>query len=107
VSGPTPGPWTAHTHGGCFYVFAPGSAMVADDGGDDEAGCVARMRGVGRGARTFDHAWARAVRDQCREAGTAFFFKQGGASNRCQHSANGGCWDCIPADLRVREMPSR
>jgi hypothetical protein len=48
VSAPTPGPWQAHVHGGCWYVFA-GSAMVADDGAD-ETPCVARMRGVGRGA---------------------------------------------------------
>lgn len=59
----------------------------------------------GARARPFDLAWARSIRDQCRAAGTAFFFKQGGASNRCPHSAKGGCLDCIPEDLRVRDFP--
>lgn len=45
---PTPGPWTADTHGGAFYIFGPDMAMVAD-GAPDEIG-IARMRGVGRGA---------------------------------------------------------
>jgi len=26
-----------------------------------------------------DHAWARSIRDQCRAAGVAFFFKQSAA----------------------------
>jgi len=30
--------------------------------------------------RPMDHAWARAIRDACRETGTAFFFKQSAAS---------------------------
>ena len=29
--------------------------------------------------RPMDHAWARALRDECREAGVAFFFKQSAA----------------------------
>lgn len=33
----------------------------------------------GMGARRMDPAWARTLRDQCAEAGTAFFFKQAGA----------------------------
>jgi protein gp37 len=38
--------------------------------------------------------WARDVRDQCREAGAAFFLKQ--------------MWkrQAIPADLMVREYPA-
>ncbi len=56
-------------------------------------------------ARPFRLEWARSVRDQCKAAGVAYFFKQGGTSNRCKHSAKGGCLDCIPEDLRVREMP--
>jgi hypothetical protein len=46
--------------------------MVADDGGDDEAGCVARMRGVGRGATVEEQeanahliAAAPLLRDAC------------------------------------------
>lgn len=56
-------------------------------------------------ARPFDVAWARSVVEQCRAAGVAVFYKQGGKSNRCPHSSKGGCQDCMPADLRVREMP--
>jgi protein gp37 len=59
----------------------------------------------GPGARPFDLGWARSVRSQCKGAGVAFFFKQGGKSNRCAHSPKGGCLDCIPEDLRVREFP--
>jgi len=29
--------------------------------------------------RPMDHAWARSIRDQCREAGVAYFFKQSAA----------------------------
>lgn len=59
----------------------------------------------GPGARPFSLEWARSVRQQCLDAGVAFFFKQGGTSYRCAHSAKGGCFECIPEDLRVREMP--
>ncbi len=31
----------------------------------------------GPGARPFDPTWARSMRDQCRAAGVAFFYKQG------------------------------
>lgn len=34
----------------------------------------------GPGARPFDLAWARKIRDQCAAAGTAYFFKQAGAN---------------------------
>jgi protein gp37 len=33
----------------------------------------------GPGYRPMEHAWARSIRDQCREAGVAFFFKQSAA----------------------------
>ena len=59
----------------------------------------------GPSARPFDIAWARSLRDQCRKVKVPFFFKQGGSANACQHNAKGGCLDCIPADLRVRELP--
>lgn len=48
MSGHTPTPWTFDEHGGTFYVWGPGQAMVTD--GDVDEGYVARMRGVGRGA---------------------------------------------------------
>jgi len=59
----------------------------------------------GPGARPFDLAWARQMRDDCRAAGVSWFFKQGGSSNRCPHDSKGGCFECVPADLRVREFP--
>lgn len=59
----------------------------------------------GPGARPFDLAWARSLVSQCRAAGVAVFYKQGGKSNRCPHSAKGGCFECIPDDLQIREMP--
>lgn len=49
----------------------------------------------GPGARDMDPAWARTLRDQCADAGVAFFMKQ------MAHKAD------IPADLRVRQYPSQ
>lgn len=59
----------------------------------------------GHGARPFDVQWARDLRDQCKAAGTAWFCKQLGASNACEHDRKGGCWECMPQDLRIREWP--
>jgi protein gp37 len=47
----------------------------------------------GPGARHMDPDWARSIRDQCKEAGVAFFMKQ------MTHKAP------IPEDLFIREMP--
>jgi len=47
----------------------------------------------GPGHRSMDPDWARSIRDQCDEAGVAFWFKQ----------MAGG--ETIPDDLMVREMP--
>lgn len=44
-------------------------------------------------ARTMDPAWARSLRDQCRDAGVPFFFKQ--------MTRKGP----IPDDLLIREFP--
>jgi len=60
----------------------------------------------GPGARPFNPAWAVDTVSQCREAGVACFYKQGGASNRCAHDAKGGHFECFPAALQVREFPS-
>lgn len=89
----------------------------------------------GPGARPFDLAWARSVRDQCRAAGVAFLMKQLGARPIVYHeeavriAAAGGsvAWDDSgeqisarlmlsdrkggdpaewPEDLRVREFPA-
>ena len=46
-------------------------------------------------ARYMDPDWARDLRDQCRASGAGFFFKQ--MTKRAP----------VPADLRVREYPTR
>jgi protein gp37 len=54
----------------------------------------------GPGARPMDLAWAREIRDWCKEAGTPFFMKQlGGVKDK------GGDLLGIPEDLRIREWP--
>lgn len=54
----------------------------------------------GANARPFDPAWARAVRDQCRGAGVAFFMKQMGGKRFPDDRL-----ESLPEDLRVREFP--
>jgi len=49
---------------------------------------------TGPGARPMDPQWARAIRDECREAGVPFFFKKMGVSGP------------TPPDLEVREWPT-
>ncbi len=84
-------------------------------------------------ARPFDIAWARSLRDQCQQAGVAFFLKQLGAHVLDRHTTCADthppeeCWPDIttrveghrvhlrhshgsnadewPEDLRVREFP--
>jgi hypothetical protein len=85
----------------------------------------------GPGARPCDLAWIRSIRDQCREAGTAFFCKQlgrivrsgwiepdelgwrrvgfrvgGGWADYRLKDAHGGNMAEWPEDLRVREFPN-
>ena len=76
-------------------------------------------------ARPFDLAWARAIRDQCREAEVACFVKQIGARPQPERvrvpeagpdawmfehlhirDSHGGDPSKWPADLRVREFPT-
>lgn len=63
----------------------------------------------GHHARPFDLAWARSLRDQCKEAGTAFFMKQVGANpvgcprTKDKAGADPAEW---PEDLRVQEFPT-
>jgi protein gp37 len=59
----------------------------------------------GPGARPFDVAWARSTVAQCKAAGVPVFYKQGGASNRCEHSSKGGHLECFPPELQIREFP--
>jgi protein gp37 len=78
---------------------------------DDHSDCAPRLDWVivggesGPGARPFDVDWARSAIAQCKAAGVAVFYKQGGSSNRCAHSSKGGHLACFPSDLRVREFP--
>lgn len=60
----------------------------------------------GPGARPFDLQWARDLRDQCKAADCAYFFKQTGENVAgLRVRGKGGELDDIPADLRIREMP--
>jgi protein gp37 len=49
-------------------------------------------------ARPMDHAWVADIRDQCIEAGVAFFFKQWGGKrkNRTGRTLEGRTWDEYP-----------
>jgi protein gp37 len=59
----------------------------------------------GPNADPCDVAWVRSIVQQGQAAGVATFTKQLGTANRCRHSSKGGCFDCFPPDLRVREFP--
>ena len=59
----------------------------------------------GPGARACDVAWIRSIVQQCKAAGVPIFVKQLGSSHRCSHDSKGGCWECMPNDLKVREYP--
>jgi len=59
----------------------------------------------GPGARPCDVAWIRSIVEQCRAAAVPCFTKQLGSSHRCSHDSKGGCWECMPNDLKVREYP--
>lgn len=55
----------------------------------------------GHGFRPFDPDWARALHDQCRATGTAFFMKQLGG-----HPDKRDKLDQLPLDLRIRQWPT-
>lgn len=59
----------------------------------------------GPGARPMEEAWARDVRDQCRTAGVAFFFKQWGGvqKKRTGRQLDGRTWDEMPGGARTKE----
>jgi protein gp37 len=61
----------------------------------------------GSRARPMMLEWARWLVVQCRRAGVPAFVKQLGAAHHCIHSDKGGCLDCMPPDLRVREFPTQ
>lgn len=66
----------------------------------------------GSPAREFRCDWARRLRDECRNAGVAFFVKQLGSNVTSNGTllrltdGHGGDWSEWPADLRLRQMPS-
>lgn len=53
----------------------------------------------GPGCRPVEKAWVRSIRDQCKEAGVAFHFKQWGGINkkRAGRRLDGRTWDQLPA----------
>lgn len=51
-------------------------------------------------SRPFQWDWARSLRDQCRDAGVAFWMKQGGGYPNKREKL-----EDIPEDLRIRELP--
>lgn len=55
----------------------------------------------GPGCRPMDPQWARAIRDQCREAGIAFFFKQHGGTKKIDGVAGGDLLEGV----RYHEWP--
>jgi Bacteriophage protein gp37 len=57
-------------------------------------------------ARPMDPAWVRALRDRCRAAGVAFFFKQwGGRTPKAGgRLLDGRTWDQLPRGPREREL---
>lgn len=59
----------------------------------------------GTTARPCEIAWIRSIVQQCRAANVPVFTKQTGSYNACQHNRKGGCWDCIPGDIKIREFP--
>lgn len=75
----------------------------------------------GPGARPMHPDWARSLRDQCRAADVAYFFKQLGSNPVGtvpvegsepltvpvpKTDKKGGDFDSLPEDLRIREFPS-
>lgn len=104
--------WTHHTFNpwiGCTKV-SPGCANCYAEAQDHRWGHDRHLDWVivggesGHGARAMDLAWARSLRDQCRSARVAFFFKQVGAE-LATASAKGGTYADIPPDLFIREFP--
>jgi protein gp37 len=93
--------------------YADGGPAPAEDG--PQLTWVIVGGESGRGARPFDLAWARSIRDQSATAGVPVFVKQFGAQainsgfDPAQavltKDRKGGDWSEWPADLRVRQFP--
>jgi protein gp37 len=61
----------------------------------------------GPGARPMQPAWVRAIRDQCREAGVCFFFKQWGGVHKkaTGRLLDGRTWDEMPLPRGTFQLP--
>ncbi len=57
----------------------------------------------GPGARPMDIAWIDSIKESCDEAGTSFFFKQWGGTNKKKtgREYQGRTWDEMPKQLKV------
>jgi len=64
--------------------------------GDPQPDWVICGAETGPGARPMNPDWARSIRDQCKAAGTPYFFKRMGSAWKGE----------TPDDLMVREMPT-
>lgn len=93
------GEYMAHSPG-CRSDFCVMAGGVYDcDGELVRCGCDALSWVIcggesGPRGRAFELAWARALRDQCKEAGTAFFMKQMGSLPMGRAPEDGACWAC-------------
>lgn len=56
----------------------------------------------GPNARSMNPEWVRSIRDQCKDAGVPFFFKQGSQANW----PNFKDFDKFPAEFQIREFPN-
>jgi protein gp37 len=63
----------------------------------------------GPGARPVEESWILDIRDQCREAGVAFFFKQWGGHNKKKTGRllQGRTWDEMPPPGRSEDEVTR
>lgn len=106
--------------GGDFELGTTYNALTGRFSGNDSVGpsldWIIMGGESGDAARPFVTDWARSVRDECAEAGVAFFLKQLGRRPTCDlnsaqgwlnlKDSHGGDVDEWPLDLRVREFPS-
>lgn len=60
----------------------------------------------GSNARPLHPDWARSLRDQCQNAGVAFFMKQGSDTAEWGGRKGFKVFDSFPADLQIREYPN-
>jgi protein gp37 len=63
----------------------------------------------GPGARPMQPDWATDIRDQCRQAGVSFFFKQWGGvqKKRAGRLLEGRTWDEMPVDVSGAKVATR